>query len=478
MTAAEIRRILRPLAIFTALLILMPPLLLGGLTRVTKIEIGNDAVLRQASAVAGDLATELGRAAEAGIPLDRIPGLDRHLEELRAQYPSIRFFALLSPDGRVIHFSGPRGSETSVIHRLTKLAPVLAADGGVTDLPIERRTGGVALNRITVETPQGNAGLLFGVEPAIRSPAVTPEYLMLGSMMAVLLLLGLPVLYDMCRRFLFQPIRQLDYLFAEAAEGRFRTFAAREMHPDLHPLVRLWNNEVLSLEERSNQFDAFAQEAIAAADDPMVAKRIAELQLHDRQPFRVASDAEDGAAGFGAELRVPALLLAFLTAVTFGNWPDGPAAGIMIAALLAGVLAGHLLMRHRPGLVRGLLSGGCIAMALAMLVGAMMPFLMRSDDIPGAIWVLPNAVLLGFLAGAVLRQAAAVRDHRPLTGIADDAAGIARHELPRLALHAALGICAAAIWSLSGPSAASDTLEAWIAAALLPIVALRLQSRP
>ncbi|MFC3230417.1 hypothetical protein ACFOGJ_24425 [Marinibaculum pumilum] len=477
MTAAERRRILWPLVGFAVVLMMLPPLLLGGLTRVTRIEIGNDSQIRQASAVAGDLATELGRAAQAGIPLDRIPGLEKHLAELRAQYPSIRFFALISPKGEVMHFSGPQDSRKSLVGRLARLA--LGPGDDTADRPIERRTGGVAINRIAVETQDGDATLLFGVEPAIQAPTVTPEYFMLASMMAVLFLLGLPILYDLCRRFLFRPIRQLDFLFAEAAAGRFHTMPLREVHPELHGLLRLWNNEVLSLEERNAQFEAFAGEARAAADDPAVARAIERLQRPALRPFRVESGLDLADIRFGAEMRVPAMMLAFLAAVTFGNWPGAISGIVMVASLLAGGLGGYVLAQRHRMLVRGLLSGGCVAMAIVMLVSAVMPFLLQADDVPGAVWILPNALLLGFLLGATVRQPPSGEggDGGPV-GITGNTVSATWHEMPRLLVHVAAGICAAAIWSVSGPSMVADTLEAWIAAAALPMIAARLQSKP
>ncbi len=474
MTASERRRILLPLCILAAVLLLLPVLVLSGMTRAAKVEIGTEVLTREATAVATDLASELARAAVAGVPLDRIPGVDGYLDQLLRQYSSIRFLALLAPDGRIIDVSGANPEQMELLRKLPKRRPsdTIASDSNE-PLSVTIRKGRNPVMRIDIATPAGWASLVYGSGPAHRPPVLSPEARMLARMLAIMFLLGLPILYDTVHRSLFRPMRQLHREFAEAAEGRIRFIPAGLGRGGVKTIVRLWNNEVLGLQERHSQFADYAREAVGAADDPAVAGEIERLVRTDSGEAELAPATDPGPPGFGSELRVPALLLCFIAVTAFGNWP-GAASDIAAAGAVAcGLAAGWLLARRHVAAARASLFAGCLAFAAVMLVSATAPYLLPEDAELGPLWVIPNALLLGLLVGAALCRPAGAG---PDTAAPGSPPG--RREPALLILHLLAGLLAALIWNHGGLSATDDTLEVWIAALFLPVIAALLRGRP
>ena len=467
MSGTEFRRLLLPLLSLAALLVVLPPLLLAGLSRATGVEIATQAQVKQATVLATDLADDLQRALATGLPPDGIPGVAERFGGLLQRYPRILFLALLDRDGTLLSTAGlpPERLLPIVQASRARIAPGLRAARGV-PMPVTMTVGDLSVTRFFLGSHDRPAGeLVYALRYSTPAGLLSGQTATLAAMMAVLLLLGLPALHAVLRHEVRLPADRLRRAFDGAAGGSFGFVAGMQDLSELGRLARLWNNEVLSLEERRNQLAAFAAEARQAADDPAVAREIERLA-------RAAETAGGGVAAFAtapaaacdeetARLRLPLTILAFVAAACLGNTPQQPLFLLAAAALLAGGAAGAAAV-HRSGILpRAAAAIGIGATAAALLAGALRPAILPPGLLDAGLVAVP-ALFAGLLGAAAL---SASRLHAP------------RRERAVLLLHLAAGLAAAAIWSIPGLAIPDDTLEAWAGLAMLAVAAAILWRR-
>lgn len=477
MNGREFRRLLLPLLAFGTILMLLPPLLLSGLTRATGMDSAVQAHDRQAAILATGLAEELQLALDAGVPPEALPDVAGRFARMMQRFPDFLFLALLDRQGGLLQSAGMPPEKLQPLlqaGRQTLPDGLHAARGR--PVPVATTTGEIVVTRYFLGRSSGpGAELVYAVRPYAPPEFFAREFAMLGAMSAVLLLLGLPALHAAARHNIRLPMAALRQAFEGASAGRFEFAGGGGGGLETDSVARLWNNEVLSLQERRSQVAAFAAEALAAADDPAVARELERIAAHPDLASSAAQAEEQTAARARLQaardrgrLRLPLLFLAFLAGICLGNVPSQLPALCAAAGLLAGLALGLL----------GAGRGDAAAMPVALLRPAALacmaafPVLLaaalRPEPLSAGLLEMAQAAASALPLGVVLAAPLAWRTA---------GAALTRRERVLLLLHLAAGLLAAAIWSLAGPASAGDTLEPWLGLAILPLAAALLWRR-
>lgn len=158
---------------------------------------------RKAASVAGSVASLVDKALGLGIPLDRLVGLDTHLEAVLESNPDLSFIALRGPDGATTY-----GASTGIDGQGT------AASGGkVVNAPIEAGDGTVVLE--------------VGLNPAYARQVVSTLWIDLAIVIFVTAVVTLELIYVGFGVGLYGAI--------EGVESRLRTIRKGDLR--LHPPV-------------------------------------------------------------------------------------------------------------------------------------------------------------------------------------------------------------------------------------------------
>jgi len=472
MTRTEFHRLLLPLLAFAMAMMVVPAVLLNALSGATSADIRNQASARQAAAVGADLAANLQRAQAVGIPFSRIPGVERHFQQLLDRFPEFRFLALRDEHGKLLHLVGmPEPRFETILHLTdTELEAGPRAARGQS-VPVVTRVGDISVTRMFMASDDrtgdgsqdGGGELVYGVHQEPVASFLTRDLKALAAVMVTLLLLGLPLLHAVARETMLRPVNRLTRLFDRASAGDYRIGTENSSMSQTGRLTRLWNNEVFSLQERQFQLSELAREAVAAADEPEVA---AEIERLARLRGNLTIMTEDNApwSSPARDLCVPVLALAFIAGAILGNDPGIAGMAAASVAALAGGILGKVLASRYVLLRRGIVGALALA-ALFLLANAISPLIVGGGMLDTALTAV-TAMLLFIPAVAAL---SATPDDRAGADEAvhwEGSLGVRRDRLILL-LYLAAGLLAAAVWTIWGPSGPGDTMEAWIGAVMM-----------
>lgn len=328
-------------------LLLVPALLAAGivLALMATVVVGAAATLRpmldhEAEATAGavgrDLARQVARAVQAGVPFDRLAGTQPWLEGVRATNPGIGFLAIADAGGAVLYATPP-----------------VTPEGG---------------DWLVVPTPIAlDGGTLGTVSVGMAPISLIRAGRQIAWELLTIAMLGTVLLFEVLRNWIqtraIDPARRLSDLLAAGARGDFSNRLDGSSLPE-----RALNDRLNTLGAGHQVVGEMAFAARAGHFDPAVLRRIDVIEQGIDASFRFRDvshrpvlPARDGAAAFVAA--------AFALA-------EGLGAVLLLARLPDPTLTTAVLLFGLPWLGlwaawRGGVSGGAKAVTLGALLAAL-----------------------------------------------------------------------------------------------------------
>ncbi|PWC52495.1 MFS transporter [Azospirillum sp. TSO22-1] len=231
MTGDPIRALVLRLTVVTVAVLLLAA---GGASWLTLSRF--DAVFqpelaRKADMVGTQLAAQIDRGLGYGIPLDRMPGLDRLFQEEEQRHADIAYLAASDPQGRVLASSG---------------RPVAARVSGVA---ADRVEGRLAAGFVDMALPLRTGWLHVGVDAAYLAKASTGLMLDVLSVVLVAVLLIFEILLLVVHLAMGR-VLALRALVERAAEGDLRAAPPEGGTPEVAETTGAFRRTLDALNER------------------------------------------------------------------------------------------------------------------------------------------------------------------------------------------------------------------------------------
>lgn len=239
----------------------------------------------KAQTIADTIATQVVRAVEAGVPLDRLRGFPEFAETLIADHQEVVHVALLDPAGRVLSAtSGYTGPDAEEVH--------------ATSFPIDQR--GSLLGNLSVGVDGGYV--------AQRLTEIQNEIIVI---LIVSLVLTFEVLLVVVSLSVSEPLRRLGALLARAERGVFSAVLPAESNDEIGRFARALNDLVRS---QQDQYRRLMDTVAAMGSSAPVELRQTADSLRDRmEPVDDGSAARALVEARAADIRMPLFLFFFAT---------------------------------------------------------------------------------------------------------------------------------------------------------------------
>ena len=168
----------------------------------------------KAQVVAQVIGSEVERAVEAGIPLQRLQGFADFADQVLAEHPEIQRVELRDPEGLALFASSGSAAE----------------DAAWSD-QVQVHRGDQALGSLAV-----------AVAPDYVSSRLRDIQTEILAILLVALFLTFEVLLVVVAMFVIEPVRRLSQMMSEAEAGYFRAGLLRETNDEIGRLVRAFNS--------------------------------------------------------------------------------------------------------------------------------------------------------------------------------------------------------------------------------------------
>ena len=272
-----------------AFLVLVPPMVLISITAADELERGVSVEFdHKAGAIARDLADQVDRALEFGIPLGRLVGIEEFLAPTLEANSELRYVAITDSLGKILFLAGePAGGELEPHYRTTDFDLYSSATGD------QRRAviGPYVDLSSPLDAKDKHVGVIHvGFNAAISRSRVEEIFSDVTVLIGVSLLLAAEILLFVVAVNVTGPLGRIRQILDRVRQADFSQIASVGVKDEIGRFARNINAVVRSVDESCRRLVDYMDEVKAAHFDPSVVLRVSEIQSRVKFLYRFAEE--------------------------------------------------------------------------------------------------------------------------------------------------------------------------------------------